>query len=64
MRVAIEQERCVTSGRCAFTAPEVFTQNDDGLVEVLTERPAADQQEAVREAAFLCPALAIEVKGD
>ncbi|WP_410585852.1 ferredoxin [Amycolatopsis sp. lyj-23] len=64
MHVTIQQERCVTSGRCAFTAPEVFTQNDDGLVEVLTERPAEDQQGAVREAAFLCPALAIEVKGD
>ena len=64
MRVAIHQDRCVTSARCSFTAPEVFTHNDDGLVEVLTDRPAADQEEAVREAAFLCPALAIDVGSD
>lgn len=64
MRVAIHQDRCVTSARCSFTAPEVFTQNDDGLVEVLTDRPGPDQEAAVRDAAFLCPALAIDIGSD
>jgi ferredoxin len=62
MQVTVHGDRCVTSGRCAFTAPDVFIQNDDGIVELLTDQPAADQFEAVRDAVYLCPASAIDVR--
>ncbi|MET7990812.1 ferredoxin [Amycolatopsis sp. NPDC005232] len=63
MRVSIQRERCVTSGRCVVTAPEVFGHNDDGIVTLLDEAPAPDRHAAVREAAYLCPSLAIELHG-
>lgn len=40
---------------------EVFDQDDDGLVVVLTPRPEPQQEERVRRAAFLCPAQAIRI---
>jgi len=36
--------------------------NDDGVVVLLTDTPAAEQIENVRKAAAACPALAIDIK--
>ncbi|WP_327151498.1 VC0807 family protein [Nocardia sp. NBC_01329] len=47
------------------TAAAVFDQNDDtGLVETLTEHPAAEHRHAVVEAISRCPARAITVTED
>jgi ferredoxin len=47
-----------------LAAPEVFDQReDDGIVVLLQENPAAALHEQTREAAQICPALAIEVEG-
>jgi ferredoxin len=44
-------------------APEVFDQREeDGIVVLLDETPAADLHAAVREAATVCPAAAITVE--
>lgn len=40
MRVEVDKERCVGAGMCALTAPDVFTQDDDGFSEMLPGRPA------------------------
>ncbi|WSA21813.1 ferredoxin [Streptosporangium subroseum] len=40
---------------------DVFDQDDEGLVVVLTPRPAPQEEERVRRAAFLCPAQAIRI---
>jgi ferredoxin len=64
MRVSVKPERCVTAGRCTATAPEVFGHDDDGIVTVLDDSPPADQHDAVREATYLCPSLAIDLLGD
>ncbi|MGW2464956.1 ferredoxin, partial [Streptomyces sp. NPDC001761] len=56
MRVTADRDRCVGSGQCAMLSPEVFDQDDDGLVLVLREVPAADLAEEVHQAADLCPA--------
>ncbi|MEW2511320.1 ferredoxin [Streptomyces sp. NPDC046870] len=63
MRVTADRDRCVGSGQCAMLSPEVFDQDDDGLVLVLREEPAADHHEAVHQAADLCPAQSIRVHG-
>ena len=63
MKVIIDQEKCVASGQCVLASPEVFDQReDDGIVVLLDETPAEDLADAVREAASLCPALAIQVQ--
>ena len=39
MRVSADRNVCIGAGLCALTAPEVFDQDDDGLVELLTPDP-------------------------
>ncbi|POX37471.1 ferredoxin-1 [Streptomyces sp. Ru73] len=61
MRVEVDQPKCVASGQCVLVAPEVFDQDDDGIVELLAERPGPEHHENVRESAALCPAAAIRL---
>lgn len=62
MRIDIDEPKCVSGGHCVLAAPEVFDQRDeDGVVILLDETPPADQHDAVREAAMLCPAAAIRL---
>ena len=45
-----------------LAAPEVFDQRDeDGIVVLLNAEPDESQHAAVRDAAAVCPALAIVV---
>ena len=60
MKVVVDEDRCCGAGTCAMIAPEVFDQRDeDGIVVLLEEQPAADQHDTVRQAADMCPAAAI-----
>ena len=62
MKVNADEEKCVGGGQCVLSAPEVFDQRDeDGVVVVLQESPAAELHEGVREAAAVCPAAAIRL---
>ena len=64
MKVVVDQSRCVGAGQCVLVAPEVFDQRDeDGIVVLLQENPPAELHAQVKDAAQLCPALAIEVDG-
>jgi ferredoxin len=63
MKVVIDQDKCVASGQCVVTAPEVFDQRDeDGVVVLLDPEPPAGQADDVRHAEAVCPALAITVE--
>ncbi|MEV6350835.1 ferredoxin [Actinoplanes sp. NPDC051851] len=63
MKVTVDQERCVAAGSCVTAADDVFDQRDeDGIVVLLNPAPTADRAAAVREAAAICPALAITVE--
>ncbi|WP_301130352.1 ferredoxin [Streptomyces cacaoi] len=62
MRVTVDPDKCCGAGQCVLVAPEVFDQRDeDGIVVLLDAAPPADRHEAVREAAAICPAAALEV---
>ena len=62
MKILIDEDRCVAAGQCVAAAPEVFDQRDeDGVVVLLAEEPSAELSEDVRQAAAVCPALAITV---
>jgi ferredoxin len=64
VNVVVDEEKCVGSGQCAMTAPNVFDQRDsDGTVVLLDEAPPESELENVHEAVILCPAAAIRVQG-
>ncbi|MEU9463766.1 ferredoxin [Streptomyces sp. NPDC058322] len=63
MKVIVDQNKCVASGQCVLTTPEVFDQREeDGIVVLLTENPPERLADEVRQAAALCPAQAIWVE--
>ncbi|ALC31597.1 ferredoxin [Streptomyces bacillaris] len=65
MGVQVDRERCVGAGMCALTAPDVFTQDDDGLSEVLPGRAeTAGGHPLVGEAVRACPVGAVALSAD
>jgi ferredoxin len=62
MRVTVDKDLCIGAGQCVVTAPDVFDQDDDGIVELLTDVPGDGDAEAVRDAAHVCPARVITVE--
>ncbi|MGW5657337.1 ferredoxin [Streptomyces humi] len=63
MKVVVDEEKCVAAGQCVAAAADVFDQReDDGIVVLLNENPPADSADDVRNAAAVCPALAIRIE--
>ena len=63
VKVAVDQDRCIAAGQCVLAAPDVFDQRDeDGVAVLLRDEVAPGDAAPVREAARICPALAIEVE--
>lgn len=63
MNIIIDQDKCIAAGQCVVAAGDVFDQRDeDGVVVLLDEDPAAEQAGDVRQAAALCPSMAIRVE--
>jgi ferredoxin len=61
MRIIADRDICIGAGNCVLTAPEVFDQADDGLVEVLDPEPAPGLERSVRDAVERCPSGALTV---
>ncbi|MGQ4267075.1 ferredoxin [Nocardiopsis changdeensis] len=63
LRLAADADVCAGAGQCVRAAPELFDQDDDGLVVLL----AADVPEGSRaralDAVDLCPSGAIALRG-
>jgi ferredoxin len=59
-RVLVDRERCVGSGTCEALAPDLFEVGDDGIVEVLRQDPAEDD-DAARDAVSACPTGALSL---
>lgn len=61
MGIAVQTDACVGAGQCALVAPDVFDQDDDGIVMLLEPHPEGALLDAANRAARLCPARAITV---
>ncbi|MEU0383351.1 ferredoxin [Streptomyces chartreusis] len=61
MHIDIDKDVCIGAGQCALTAPDVFTQDDDGYSALLPGHEDGAGSPLVREAARACPVSAITV---
>ncbi|MFE0904293.1 ferredoxin [Streptomyces rochei] len=61
MDIHIDEDTCIGAGQCAMTAPEVFTQDDDGYSTVRPGKEDGGGSALVREAARACPVGAVRV---
>jgi ferredoxin len=57
MRVIVSTDKCIASGTCVLTCPQVFTQREsDGVVHALDTRPSLAFMQKIKEAVANCPA--------
>ncbi|WP_328761755.1 ferredoxin [Streptomyces sp. NBC_00272] len=61
-RIDIDTSVCIGAGQCALTAPDVFTQDDDGFSQVLPGREDGNGSPLLREAVRACPVAAISIR--
>ncbi|WP_433676155.1 ferredoxin [Microbacterium gorillae] len=61
MSVVVQKSACVGAGQCALVAPDVFDQDDDGIVLLLEPDPEGADLDAATRAVRLCPARAISL---
>jgi ferredoxin len=64
MRINVDMRRCIGAGQCVLAAPDVFDQDDDGLVRVLAPQPGVEHEESVRQADLHCPSGTITLSRD
>lgn len=64
MDVEVDQDKCVASGACVMEAPEVFDQDDDGIVVVLNDHPSGTELDSAMRAVAVCPAAVIRLTGE
>ncbi|WP_437773465.1 ferredoxin [Arthrobacter sp. KNU40] len=64
MKVLLDQDKCVASGQCVTAADTVFDQRDeDGIAVLLMDDIGPEREAEVRQAAAVCPVLAIKLQG-
>jgi ferredoxin len=61
VKVIVDTEACTGHGRCAATAPEVFTLDDEGRNSVRELEVPAGLEAAARRGAANCPERCISV---
>ncbi|GAA2157742.1 hypothetical protein GCM10009760_60130 [Kitasatospora kazusensis] len=63
MDVSVDQSLCQGAAQCVRSAPQIFDQDDDGLVVLLRQPGSPAERAAAHVAAVLCPAGVITSGG-
>jgi ferredoxin len=61
MKVLVDWDLCESHGQCEFAAPDVFSINDEGDLEVLNETPDESHRSEVEQAVRRCPTRALSI---
>jgi ferredoxin len=61
VNVSVDVERCRGHGLCCIICPDLFTLTDDGYTVVSTSEVPTEFEDAVGEAAHVCPEKAITI---
>jgi ferredoxin len=59
VKIEVDREICVGAGNCVLAAPDLFDQDDDGIVVLLVADASADQEKPAEMAMQRCPSGAI-----
>jgi ferredoxin len=62
MRITTDLDRCMANGACVAACPEVFRQDEHGLVQLVTAEPEDGLLDSVLAAEAACPTLTITVE--
>ena len=62
MKITVDRDLCASHGQCEFAAPEVFSINDDGDLEIRDATPPESQRAEVEQAVRRCPSNALSLK--
>ncbi|RZU54182.1 ferredoxin [Krasilnikovia cinnamomea] len=62
--IEIARGRCIGAAQCVLSAPELFDQDEDGIVVVLDDAPGGELVEFAHTAAMVCPSQSISVAAD
>lgn len=64
MRLHADRDLCIGSGNCVLVAADLFDQDDDAVVVLLTDTPSPAQEDPAREAVARCPSGALSLDED
>jgi ferredoxin len=59
--ITVDFDRCEGHGLCTISAPQVFSFDNRGLLQVVN-RPAEEHRAAVEDSVRSCPAIAIQLQ--
>ncbi|MFE9471911.1 ferredoxin [Streptomyces griseofuscus] len=62
MKISIDADKCCGAGQCVLVAPEIFDQDEEGIVILLDPEPSDELRDAVEDSIAICPANVIHVE--
>ncbi len=63
MKLVVDWDLCEGHGQCEFAAPDVFSINDNGDLEVLEGPLPGSELASVEQAVRRCPVRALKLEG-
>lgn len=61
MKIEVDWDLCEGHGQCEYAAPDIFTINDEGELEVSTLTPDEQHRKEVGQAVRRCPVRALKI---
>ena len=63
-QIVVDWDECEANAVCEGIVPEIFTVDENDMLQLSTDRPSADLVDKVQEAVDMCPKRALMLKRD